>query len=107
MPQFDLNEVSIEAPGAALSHNQLLVERVIFKTFTQYKCYVVITDRLRSLFTNKLMRMGRALQKQGGWGRADQIEKWKETTGALVLEPNEIIPRSKKRKRKIFLYKLK
>ena len=61
VPQFDLNEVSIEAPGAALSHNQLLVERVIFKTFTQYRCDVIITDRLRSLFTNKLMRMGRAL----------------------------------------------
>ena len=98
VPQFDLNEVSIEAPGAARSQNQLLVERVIFKTFTQYKCDVVITDRLRSLFTNKLMRMGRALQKQGGRGRADQIEKWKETTWSLVLEPNEIIPRSKKRK---------
>ena len=44
------------------------------------------------------MRMGRALQKQGGRGRADQIETWKETTWSLVLEPNEIIPRSKKRK---------
>ena len=95
---YDLNEISIEAPGAALSHNQLLVERVIFKTFTQYKCDVVITDRLRSLFTNELMRMGRALQKQGGRGRADQIEKWKKTTWSLVLEPNKIIPRSNKRK---------
>ena len=59
-----MNKVSIEAPGVALSHNQLLVESVIFKTFSQYKCDVVITYRLRSLFTNKLIRMGRALQSK-------------------------------------------
>ena len=98
MPQVDLDEVNIEVPGVLLSHNQLLVERVICKTFTHYKCDVVVSDRLRSLFTNKLMRMGRAMHKQGGRGRADQIDKWKETTWSLELHPNEIIPKTKKRK---------
>lgn len=99
MPQVDLDEANIEVPaGVSLSHNQLLVERVICKTFTHYKCDVVISDHLRSLFTNKLMRMGRAMHKQGGRGRADQIEKWKEITWSLVLHPNEIMPKTKKRK---------
>ena len=98
MPQVDLDEVNIEVQGILLSHNQLLVERVICKTFTHYKCDVVISDHLRSLFTNKLMRMGRAMHKQGGRGRADQIDKWKETTWSLELHPNEIIPKTKKRK---------
>ena len=99
VPQLDLSldEVNIEAPES-LSHNQSLVERVICKTFTHHKCDVVITDRLRSLFTNKLLRMGKTMHKLGGRGRANQIEKWKETNWSLVLQPNEIVPRSKKRK---------
>ena len=96
VPQLDLSldEVNIEAPES-LSHNQLLVERVICKTFTHHKCDVVITDCLRSY---KLLRMGKTMHKLGGRGRANQIEKWKETNWSLVLQPNEIVPRSKKRK---------
>ena len=71
VPQWDLSddeEAKIKDPDQSLSFNQLCTERVIVKLFT-YKCDVVITDRLRSLFTNKLMRMGKAIQAQGGPGR--------------------------------------
>ncbi len=102
MPQLDLSdEVNIEAPGS-LSHNQLLVEKVICKTFNHCKCDVVISDRFRSLFTNKLLRMGRTMHKLGGRGRANQIENWKETNRSLILHPNEIVPRTKKQKVEIF-----
>lgn len=96
MPQLEL-PLNIEAPGS-LSHNQLLVEKVICKIFTQYKCDVVITDRLRSLFTNKMVRMGKTMYKLGGRGRANQIEKWKETNWSLILQQNEIVSKTKKRK---------
>ena len=86
MPQLDLSdEVNIEAPRS-LSHNQLLVERVICKTFNHCKRDAVITDRLRSLFTDKLLRIGRTMHKLGGWGRAYQIEKWKEKTSHLQMK---------------------
>ena len=96
VPQLELS-LDIEAP-ASLSHNQLLIEKVICKTSTQYRCDVIITDHLRSLFTNKLARMGKAWYKLGGRGRTSQIEKWKETTWLLTLQPNEIVSKTKKRK---------
>lgn len=97
---FDLSddsEASVDLP-TDLSSNQLLVERVITKVFTQYHCDVVITDRLRSLFTSKLWRMGKALQALGGTGRARQIQKWKDTKWPIELHDKEIIPSNRKRK---------
>ena len=60
-------KLTIEAPRVTLSHNQLLVERVMYKTLTQYKLDVVITDCLRSLFTYKLMRMRKLGRTGKGW----------------------------------------
>ena len=81
-----------------MSCNQLLLERVICKTFTYHRCNVIITDRIRSLFANKLSRMGKAMYKLGGRGRATQIETWKGTTWTIDMKENEIVPNSKKRK---------
>ena len=79
-----------------MSCNQLLLERVICKTFTYHRCNVIITDRIRSLFANKLSRMGKAMYKLGGRGRATQIETWKGTTLTIDMKENEIVPNSKK-----------
>lgn len=83
VPQVDLGddpEAAANLPTETpLSTNQVLVERVICKVFTRYHCDVVITDRLRSLFTSKLWRMGSALQRLGGSGRAKLMQKWKDT----------------------------
>ena len=100
VPLFDLssdNEASVDLPlELSLSSDQLAVERVIVKVFTQYRCDVVITDRLRSVFKSKLYRMARALQACGGTGRAKLINKWKETMWVVELAGNEIVPHAVK-----------
>ena len=103
VPQWDLSDdeeanLEIEDSNQSLSFNQLCIERVIVKHFTHYKCDVVITDRLRSLFTNKLIRMGKAIQAQGGPGRKKLLENWKESHWLLELKQNEIVPSIRKRK---------
>ena len=62
--------VSNATSNTSLTLNQLLIEKVICKTFFHHQCDVIITDCLRSLFTNKLLRMGRTMHKLGGRGRA-------------------------------------
>ena len=42
--------------------------------------------------------MGKVWNKLGGRGRTSQIEKWKETTWLLTLQPNKIVSKTKKRK---------
>ena len=100
MPQWDLSddEEAKISDCESLSFNQLCTERVIVKLFTHYKCDVVITDRLRFLFTSKLTRMGKSIQVQGGPGRKKVLEKWRESYWLLELKKNEIVPPSRKRK---------
>ena len=71
VPQVDLSsdEMTIAIEEDSFTHSQLLIERVIFKTFTHHRCNVVITDHLRSLFTCELSRMGRTMHKLDGRGR--------------------------------------
>ena len=47
------------------SPKQLAVERVIVKVFVHYRCNVIITDRLKAMFTSKLWRMGQAIRGGG------------------------------------------
>ena len=65
--------------------------------FNRYHCDVIITDRLQSLFTSKLWRMGKSLQALGGTGRAKQIKKWKDTKWTVELRQNEIISGRKRK----------
>ena len=67
------------------------------KLFNHYHCDVLITDRLRALFTSKLARMGKAIQSVGGTGCAKLLDNWKETKWLLKLKDTEIIPTSRKR----------
>lgn len=96
MPQVDLSsdcEASVDLQlELCLSSDRLAIERVIAKVFAKYQCDVIVTDRLRSLFTSKLYRMGKAIQSAGGTGRARLIKKWKETTWTIDLKGNEMIP---------------
>ena len=70
VPTSDLSgdkTVKIEAlPRSLSAHKQLAVERVIVKIFQFLRLNVAITDRIRSLFSTKLHRMGRSLQSLGG-----------------------------------------
>ena len=83
-----------------LSPCQILVERVISKIFSHLKCDVILTDRLRSLFTLKLWRMGKSVSSLGGTARLKIYKKWKTTKWTIQLHQNEIVPISSGNKRK-------
>ena len=99
-PLLDLSkdsEASIPASTLqSLCHSQVAVERVITKTFTRYRCDVVVTDRLRSVFTSKLWRIGKAIQSLGGTARSKLIDRWKSTKWTLELAEDEIICNKRK-----------
>ena len=69
VPQVDLSgdtEAKVDSSlEKSFSSNQLCTERVMAKLFMHYHCNVVITDSLRSIFSSKLMRMGKAMQTCG------------------------------------------
>lgn len=103
MPQVDLScdkEANVDLLCAqVLSPCQLAVERVIVKLFTHHKCNVVITDRLRSLFTMKIWRMGKLICSLGGKARSQVNTKWAASKWTIQLHENEIIqPSGIKRK---------
>ena len=74
------------------------------KLFIHYHCNVVITDRLRSIFSSKLMRMGKAMQTRGGKERTKLLTKWKESKWVLEFKENKFIVPNRKRKRDIPSY---
>jgi len=92
LPQCDLSDDS-EAKFCIelekLSNKQLLIERMISKHFNHYHCYVLITDKLRTLFTSKLARMGNAIQSVGGTERAKLLDNWKGTKWLFELKELE------------------
>ena len=91
-------EASTNLPDtSSLSFNQMAVERVICKVFTHYRCDVIITDRIRSFFTVKLWRMGKAFQSSGGRVRGKLLEKWKKTKWVVELKEDEIVLRRKRK----------
>jgi len=82
VPQVDLstdNNAQNAESVSELMQSQTLMDRVICKTFAYHHLGVIINDRIRSLFTNKLRRMGKIMQHLGGRGRSN-IEEWKLTT---------------------------
>ena len=100
VPTFDLSgdkTIKIEASIRSLSApKQLAVERVIVKVFQFLHLNVAITDRIRSLFSTKLHRMGQSLQSlSGSRGKCKQLEKWKQTNWVIELRKDEMV--SKKR----------
>ena len=100
MPTFDLSgdkTIKIEASIRSLSApKQLAVKRVIVKVFQFLHLNVAITDRIRSLFSTKLHRMGQSLQSlSGSRGKCKQLEKWKQTNWVIELRKDEMV--SKKR----------
>ena len=97
VPLFDLSgDETINIDISELPSKQLAVERVITKVFQMLRCNVIITDRIRSLFTTKLHRMGSSLQMQGeGRGKSKLHEKWKQTDWVVELRKDEIVSRKR------------
>ena len=102
VPQVDLSgdtEAKVDSSlEKSFSSNQLCTERVMARLFMHYHCNVVITDRLRSMFSSKLMRMGKAMQTHGGKERTKLLTKWKESKWVLEFKENEFIVPNRKRK---------
>ena len=64
VPQIDFSAEKMPIlQQESLTNNRLLVERV---TFAHHHCDVVITDRMRFLFTSKLSRMEKVMYNIGG-----------------------------------------
>jgi len=61
-----------------LTPHQLLIKRIIIKTFKHYHILLDISDTIRDSFRVKLWRMGKLFSKQGTKSQQAQLEKWKE-----------------------------
>ena len=61
-----------------------------------------VTDRLQSLFSSKLSRMGKCMHSLGGQQRSEVLEKWRSTNWTIELTNEEIVPLANKRESKIF-----
>lgn len=107
-PQFDLSEddeVSIsEENQLKLTPPQVLLERVIMKTFAHYRIPLDVNDRIRASFKLKLWRMGKLFSKLGSKNRQAQLLKWKEGSNAnwkFTVSAGEINDQVLRRKRPI------
>ena len=98
MPQVDLNADSeaVISDAMKLTPCQLALERLTVKIFHKYRCDIMIKDRVRTLFSSKLWRMGKALQELGGTGRSKLLHKCKQSQWIVKLQIEE----SSNRKRK-------
>ena len=83
-------EAQVELPKS-LCPSRAAIERVIIKVFRHSHCDVVITDRLRSLFSLKLWRMGNAIQGLGGLAWKRQYDKWKDLKWLIELVNEEVV----------------
>ena len=81
------------------SPKQLAVERVITKVFVHYNCDVIITDRLRAMFSSKLWRMGKAIRGGGGTKLHNLKKWWKLTKWKIGFSDDELIPYSVENKK--------
>jgi len=74
------------------SPKQLAIERVIFKSFSHYRCDAIITDRMRAMFTSKLWRMGKAVRHGGNTKILHTKERWKQTRWKIEFTNEELVP---------------
>jgi len=81
------------------SPKQLSVERIIVKTFVLYQCDVIITDRIRAMFSSKLWRMGKAIRSGGGTKSDSLKEKWRLMKWKIEFDDNECVPYNVKNKK--------
>ena len=93
-PQHDLSE----DPDVILDTNiiqsftprQLALERVIAKTFAEYHINGIITNRIRTLFSSKLWRMGNKIVGSGGTSRENLLTKWKSVRWKIEFREDEM-----------------
>ena len=103
VPQVDLSgdtKASVDLSCVQLSSCQLAVKRVIVKLFMHHKCNMVITDRLRSIFTMKLWRMEKLICSLGGKARSQLYTKWAQSKWTILLYENVVIQQSRNQRKR-------
>lgn len=83
-PHFDLSEdPAATVKSENLTYKQILLERVIKKTFKDNSIPLDVTDTIRNAFNSKLWRMGKFFATLGTKNRKAQLLKWKEGPDAV------------------------
>ena len=78
-PHLDLSkDKEAYVTSENLMPRQILVERVITKTFAHYSIPLDISDTIRASFKSKLWRMGNLFSKLGTKNRKAQLLMWKD-----------------------------
>ena len=84
------------------SHDQILLERVITKTFSDHSIALDPSDTIRAVFRSKLWRMGRLMSKLGTKKCLAQLMKWKDGPNSewrFTVNCNEVTRQVLARKR--------
>jgi len=104
-PKFDLSEDHEACVSSEnLSSHQLIIERVIVKTFKHYHIPLDISDTIRDSFRVKLWRMGKSFSNQGTKSRKTQLAKWKEDTWKFTVAEAELNDQILRRKRSLKIF---
>ena len=78
-PRFDLSkDEACCVTSQNLTHHQILIERVINKTFSDNSIPLDVSDSIRATFSAKLWRMGKLFARLGTKNCNIQLAKWKE-----------------------------
>jgi len=84
------------------SQDQILLERVITKTFSDHSITLDPSDAIRAVFRSKLWRMGRLKSKLGTKNCKAQLMKWKDGPNSewrFTVNYNEVTRQVLARKR--------
>ena len=99
-PRTDLTEdVAANVTSNSLTPDQLLLERVIAKTFTDNNIRLDITDTIRAAFRTKLWRMGQLFISLGTNNRKIQLQKWMQSEWRFTVNESEVVRQVMSRKR--------
>ena len=82
-PHFDLSQDETCVNSENLTHHQILIERVIRKTFTDHSIPLDVSDTIRATFAAKLWRMGKLISRMGTKNRINQLAQWKDGRDSL------------------------
>ena len=84
-----------------LTDHQILIERVINKTFADNSISLDASDTIRATFSSKLWRMGKLFATLGTKNRKLQIAKWRSSNWQLTVGETEVNKQLLSRKRSL------
>ena len=101
-PRFDLSQdETARVTSENLTDHQILIERVINKTFADNSISLDASDTIRATFSSKLWRMGKLFATLGTKNRKLQIAKWRSSNWQLTVGETEVNKQLLSRKRSL------